>query len=43
MTLDIIYGYSKPLEKASHYTKLKRRKDDKIGKVSKKLILVKLS
>jgi len=31
------------LEKASHYTKLKGRKEESIGKVFKKLILVKLS
>jgi len=43
MIVDLIYGYSKPFEKASHHTKLKRRKDDRIGKVAKKLILVKLS
>ena len=43
MILDLIYGYSKPLEKASQYTKLKGRKEESIGKTFKKLIVVKAS
>ena len=43
MILDLIYGYSKPLEKASYYTKSKGRKEESIGRVFKKLILVKSS
>ena len=43
MILDLIYGYSKPLEKASNYTKWKGRKEESIGRVFKKLILVKSS
>ena len=43
MSLDLIYGYSKPLEKASYYTKSKGRKEESIGRVFKKLILVKSS
>ena len=43
MILDLIYGYSKPLEKASYYTKSKGRKEESIGGVFKKLILVKSS
>jgi len=43
MALDLIYGYSKPLEKASRHTKLKGKKEESIGKVFKKLVLVKLS
>ena len=43
MILDLIYGYSKPLEKASYYTKSKGRKEKSIGRVFKKLILVKSS
>ena len=43
MIRDLIYGYSKPLEKASYYTKSKGRKEESIGRVFKKLILVKLS
>ena len=38
MILDLIYGYSKPLEKASYYTKSKGRKKESIGRVFKKLI-----
>ena len=37
------YGYSKPLEKASYYTKSKGSKEESIGRVFKKLILEKLS
>jgi len=40
MIRDLIYGYSNPFEKASHYTKLKGRKEKSFGKVFKKLILV---
>ena len=40
---DLIYGYSKPLEKASYYTKSKGRKEESIGGVFKKLILVESS
>ena len=43
MILDLIYGYSKPLEKASYHTKSKGRKEESIGRVSKKLILVESS
>ena len=43
MILDLIYGYSKPLEKASYYSKSKGRKEESIGRVFKKLILVKSS
>ena len=43
MILDLIYGYSKPLEKASYYTKSKGRNEESIGRVFKKLILVKSS
>ena len=43
MILDLIYGYSKPLEKASYYTKSKGRKQESIGRVFKKLLLVKSS
>ena len=43
MILDLICGYSKPLEKASYYTKSKGRKEESIGRVFKKLILVKSS
>ena len=43
MILDLIYGYSKPLEKASYYWKSKGRKEESIGRVSKKLILVESS
>ena len=32
MILDLIYGYSKPLEKASSYTKSKWRKEENIGR-----------
>jgi len=35
--------FSKPLKKASHYTKLKGRKEESIGKVLKKLPEVKFS
>ena len=38
MILDLIYGYSKPLEKASYYTKSKGRKEESIGRVFKELI-----
>ena len=43
MILDLIYGYSKPLEKTSYYAKSKGRKQESIGRVFKKLILVKSS
>ena len=43
MILDLIYGYSKPLEKASYYSKSKGRKEESIGRVFKKLILAKSS
>ena len=43
MILDLIYGYSKPLEKASYYSKSKGRKEESIRRVFKKLILVKSS
>ena len=43
MILDLIYGYLKPLEKASYCTKSKGRKEESIGRVFKKLILVKSS
>ena len=43
MILDLIYGYSKPLEKASYCSKSKGRKEESIGRVFKKLILVKSS
>ena len=43
MILDLIYGYSKPLEKAFYYSKSKGRKEESIGRVFKKLILVKSS
>ena len=43
MILDLIYGHSKPLEKASYYTKSKGRKEESIGGVFKKPILVKSS
>ena len=43
MVLGLIYGYSNPLEKASRHTKLKGKKEESIGKVFKKLVLVKLS
>ena len=36
MILDLIYGYAKPLEKVSYYTKSKETKEENIGRVSKK-------